>query len=168
MKDHAVPADDLPHDLSYITCGRFGHHPDPATDFCVEVDALIGMAADFEAGLGTRGDLLERIARAMQFQVGGDDRAVAAKSALRELERRCRPPSAAKVGRALVDLLTAGRTVVVSVPVNDSSLTMHQIAGDPSRAPEPYRVRLCGSEQQAFATPEDAVDAFLQGSGSWT
>lgn len=66
--------------------GRFGHHPDPATDFAVEVDAIEGMLADFKAGLEKRSVLEGRIFKAMQFRVGGTVLAVAAKQALRIAE----------------------------------------------------------------------------------
>lgn len=66
--------------------GKFGHHPDAATDFCVEVDAIEGMVADCKAGLESRGDLNERIFRAMEFRVGGEGRAVMAKGRLREIK----------------------------------------------------------------------------------
>lgn len=65
--------------------GRFGHHPHPAIDFCAEVDELIGMAANRRAGL-PEPTLEDRITRAMEFRVGGDRWAIAAKARLRELE----------------------------------------------------------------------------------
>lgn len=68
--------------------GRFGFHPNPATDFCCEVDALEGMEADVRAGLASREELVKRVAVAMTFQVGGDAFAVRAKGALRRLEDR--------------------------------------------------------------------------------
>jgi hypothetical protein len=66
--------------------GRFGHHPDPATDFEVEVDALQGMAYDVGVGLQNAATLRERVARAMEFRVGGVPSCVAAKGVLREIE----------------------------------------------------------------------------------
>ena len=71
------------------TLGRFGHHPEPATDFCVEVEALEG--ADFNikhaipnAKIG-KPEFDRRIERAMSFNVGGDQIAVAAKETLRRI-----------------------------------------------------------------------------------
>lgn len=64
---------------------RFGHHPEPAIDFCCEVDAIEGMLADWKAGLTSHEDVGARMARAMQFRVGGDAHAVAAKDRLRSL-----------------------------------------------------------------------------------
>lgn len=71
------------------TLGRFGHHPDPATDFCVEVEVLEG--ADFNikhaipnAKIG-KPEFDQRVERAMSFNVGGDQIAVAAKDALRRI-----------------------------------------------------------------------------------
>lgn len=66
--------------------GRFGHHPDPAVDFEVEVDVLEGAVADWKAGLEERSDVERRIFMAMMFRVGGVDRAVIAKNKLRALE----------------------------------------------------------------------------------
>lgn len=70
-----------------MTLGRFGHHPDPAIDLCVEIDAIEGLAADVKAGLEPKKILEDRIFNAMTFRVGGIERAVAAKGRLRELER---------------------------------------------------------------------------------
>lgn len=33
---------------------NFGNHPDPAIDFCIEVDGIEGLAADYRAGLEAR------------------------------------------------------------------------------------------------------------------
>ena len=64
---------------------KFGHHLDPAIDFCVEVEELQGMACNRKIGFDPEPTLDDRVFRAMQFRVGGDECAVAAKSALREL-----------------------------------------------------------------------------------
>lgn len=66
----------------------FGVHPDPAIDFCIEVDVLEGLLFDVlhEAGGTTIAELGERIKRAMDFVVGGDQHAIAAKAKLREIE----------------------------------------------------------------------------------
>lgn len=69
-----------------MTLGRFGWHPDPAIDFCVEVDAIEGLVYDAKVGLVERKLVEDRIFRAMTFGVGGDERAVAAKNALRRAE----------------------------------------------------------------------------------
>jgi hypothetical protein len=71
--------------------GRFGHHPDPAIDFCVEVETLQGELFDIACGL-TEGrmsvsELGRRIEAAMTFTVGGDQNAIDAKDLLRALER---------------------------------------------------------------------------------
>jgi len=47
--------------------GRFGHHPDPATDWECEIDALIGMAYE-RLTMSGHPDLEERISKAMQFR----------------------------------------------------------------------------------------------------
>lgn len=73
--------------------GRFGHHPHPAIDFCVEVEELQSIATD--RGLCVTnfndGELEARVERAMKFTVGGDPIAVAAKDILREIERALQP-----------------------------------------------------------------------------
>lgn len=68
--------------------GRFGHHPDPAIDFCHEVDCCEADAHGLrgEVGVNLRGALLLRIERAMTFRVGGDAGCIAAKRGLRDLE----------------------------------------------------------------------------------
>ena len=71
--------------------GRFGHHPDPAVDFCIEVEELEAIAESARIGLvgfgheDDRATLDCRIERAMEFRVGGDGIAVAAKDRLRGL-----------------------------------------------------------------------------------
>lgn len=66
---------------------NFGHHPDPATDFCVEVDIIESEITDQRAGLPARFDICERIAVALCFRTGGVGQSVAAKAYLRRLER---------------------------------------------------------------------------------
>lgn len=65
---------------------RFGHHPNPAIDFTVEVESLESIFADRALGLRqelTHDQLQQRVMRALDFRVGGDEAAVAAKSQLR-------------------------------------------------------------------------------------
>ena len=78
----------MPKDLA-----RFDHHPDPAIDFCVEVEELQSIAWDRAHGLSNPDDaeLEERVAFAMQFRVGGDEGAVNAKGLLRSISRSIRP-----------------------------------------------------------------------------
>lgn len=68
--------------------GRFNHHPDPAIDFCVEVETLEGMVYDAQVGMTPAAPVFERIDRAMSFRVGGDLNAIAAKDTLRRIERQ--------------------------------------------------------------------------------
>lgn len=82
---------------------RFGHHPDPAIDFCVEVETLESRLHQAEHGLSKPGTEPETVAavlvdiqRAMDFRVGGDEGAVNAKHVLRELEARATPAPAAQ------------------------------------------------------------------------
>lgn len=71
--------------------GRFGHHPDPACDFCVEVEELEAIAESARLGLtgygheAERETLDERIEEALNFRVGADEIAVNAKAHLRKL-----------------------------------------------------------------------------------
>lgn len=74
--------------LDVIALGRFDHHPDPATDFCVEVEAIEGELRNLQLGLDHApkpADLLRRINLALEFKTGGDEGAVKAKGALREI-----------------------------------------------------------------------------------
>ena len=70
---------------------QYDHHPDPAIAFCIEVDALEGMAYDVMAGLCSYESFIERCRRASEFRVGGDPHAVAAKDRLRALIATVRP-----------------------------------------------------------------------------
>jgi hypothetical protein len=65
----------------------FKHHPDPAIDFCVEVEELQAMTYNRKVEFDREPTLDARIFRAMQFRVGGDLGACAAKQTLREIER---------------------------------------------------------------------------------
>lgn len=74
--------------------GRFGHHPDPAIDFEIEVQSLEARLFDAKGGIskpGTEPETVETVGaaiqRAMTFTVGGDPSAVAAKAILRNLEK---------------------------------------------------------------------------------
>lgn len=70
---------------------RFGHHPDPAIDFCVEVEELEAIGESARLGLTgfgheqDRETLDPRIESAMEFRVGADACCVSAKAALRSL-----------------------------------------------------------------------------------
>ena len=76
-------------DQSNDSLGRFGHHPDPATDFEIEVQALESIVTDREHGLRRSEPWPgERLACAMTFKVGGVETAVEAKALLRDLEPR--------------------------------------------------------------------------------
>lgn len=66
--------------------GKFGFHPDPAVDFCVEVDVLGAMVYDVHVGLESRKKLEDRVFKALQFNVGGVPEAVAAKGRLRAID----------------------------------------------------------------------------------
>lgn len=73
--------------------GKFGHHPDPAIDFEIEVESLHARLIDAKGGISKPGTdpetvvaALEDIERAMTFRVGGDPSAVRAKQMIRDLE----------------------------------------------------------------------------------
>jgi len=80
-------------DAKAAKLGKFGHHPDPAIDFEIEVESLQARLIDAKGGiskLGTEPEapvaVLADIERAMTFRVGGDPSAVRAKQMLRDLE----------------------------------------------------------------------------------
>jgi len=72
----------------------FGHHPVPAIDFCIEVEAILGEMENRRLGFGNgtpaQSELQARVERAMAFRVGADEHAVLAKQVLR---RRADPRS---------------------------------------------------------------------------
>ena len=81
--------------------GRFGHHPDAAIDFCVEVERIENVVRNQHLGLARPEELasLETdVAKAMQFRVGGDIQAIDAKAALRKVEHELRTPSREPAG----------------------------------------------------------------------
>lgn len=49
-----------------VELGPFGHHPDPATDFCCEVEALEGEAEDVRLGLRSQWPFWPRLSRALR------------------------------------------------------------------------------------------------------
>lgn len=69
---------------------RFGHHPDPAVDFCIEVDEIEAEvknhAIGFVNGTPSLEQIQTRIFKAMGFRVGGYEWSVRAKNRLREIE----------------------------------------------------------------------------------
>lgn len=83
------------HTLRKEGLARFGNHPDPAIDFCIEVEKLESRLHQAEHGLSKPGTRPEAVAavhadicRAMDFTVGGDEGAVNAKAVLRDLLAR--------------------------------------------------------------------------------
>lgn len=67
---------------------RFDHHPDPAIDFCIEVEELMAIATDRRIRFAnpSDGELEKRVAAAMDFNVGGDMSAIDAKAELRAID----------------------------------------------------------------------------------
>ena len=75
--------------------GRFGHHPDPAIDFCVEVDDIEETIANILANVATIEEtayLHRRINSALQFVARADPWAIKAKRRLREIANIPEPP----------------------------------------------------------------------------
>lgn len=69
--------------------GRFGHHPDPAIDFCVEVEEIEAITHNIGIGFEEcTNEFRERFARAFDFHVGGSAHAIAAKEVLRRCDAR--------------------------------------------------------------------------------
>lgn len=73
-----------------LTLGPFNHHPDPAIDFCIEVEVIeaewLNIRHGFTNGTPPRSEIVERLTKAMRFRVGGDQCAVNAKTMLRKIE----------------------------------------------------------------------------------
>ena len=67
----------------YEELGRFGHHPIPAYDFEIEVGDILAEIENQKAGLEPEYDIDERIAKALEFVVGGDPISISAKGLLR-------------------------------------------------------------------------------------
>lgn len=65
--------------------GRYGHHPDAATDFEVEVDELIAMDFDLQNKVAPHHDFMKRLSYALDFNVGAVESCVLAKQRLRAL-----------------------------------------------------------------------------------
>jgi hypothetical protein len=71
--------------------GRFGHHPNPAIDFCVEAEILeavvFGIGFDFLEP-DTVGGVKDRLTKALEFRVGSGLRATATTDLLRDCEAK--------------------------------------------------------------------------------
>jgi hypothetical protein len=81
--------------------GRFGHHPDPAIDYCVEVEELEGMMFNRRVGFDAEPSLDERVGKALGFSVAGDQNAIGARQTLKEIDAELRQI----VGASLLDAL---------------------------------------------------------------
>lgn len=77
---------EFPTDPPTEPCAKFGHHPDPAIDFCLEVEAIEDEITNVEAGGPKTFDLGPRVAAAMEFHVGGNVNTIVAKQTLRQIE----------------------------------------------------------------------------------
>lgn len=106
---------------------RFRHHPDPAIDYCVEVEEIESILFDIEKGilpLSEFDGLTDRVCFALQFQVGGDQNAVGARrlllgyaDRLKALVAATKPPTS--------DTLASGRR---STRYEQSSLTFPPVS----------------------------------------
>jgi len=67
------------------SCARFGHHPSPAVDYCIEVDQIMAIAYDCKTGLASSIELRARFTTAISFVPGGDLFCILAKNQLRLL-----------------------------------------------------------------------------------
>jgi hypothetical protein len=74
---------------------RFGHHPDPADDYCVEVECLLGMECNRQVGFDPEPDLERRVTRALDFKAGGSPYALVAREQLLLLAERLEDQRAA-------------------------------------------------------------------------
>jgi hypothetical protein len=79
--------------------GRFGHHPDPAIDFEVEVCDIEGSAYEAIAGHLDRTALLDRAERALSFRVGAVESCINAKATLRKIVADLKAPTLAQPAR---------------------------------------------------------------------
>lgn len=64
---------------------RYDHHPEPAIAYCIEVDCIEGLIYDVRHGMASVDDVRKRVERALDFRVGGDASAIAAKDKLRTM-----------------------------------------------------------------------------------
>lgn len=64
--------------------GRFGHHPDPLTDFCVEADCIEGLENEVRAGMADRAEVIRRAERALEFRCMSPE-GIAAKNVIRRM-----------------------------------------------------------------------------------
>lgn len=123
---------------------RFGHHPDPATDFCIEVTELECIVTDKELGLRDDEEIpLSRIARAMSFRVGGDEIAVGAKQHLREIEDRAAALNARQSGEgernsAIEDIAAERQRQIETEGWTPEHDDVHADGGELSRAAACY------------------------------
>jgi len=65
--------------------GRFGHHPDPAVDFCVEVEEIEAMVYNRSVGFDPEPSLDGRMTAAAGFKDVTDLWTIDAKACLRDL-----------------------------------------------------------------------------------
>lgn len=114
--------------------GRFGHHPDPAIDYCIEVEAIEGYYFDATHGIGKPSEgprkiddtFRNRVEHALDFIVGGDLNAIAAKSIVRRVHAELATPTPA------VDHLSPGGAS--SMTITDDTAAKLREAAEKARA----------------------------------
>jgi hypothetical protein len=76
------------------TLAGFGHHPDPAIDFCFETESIANewgnLKIDFLNRTPRMSEVETRLSKALSFDVGADRNAMGAKSILRKIEAEMR------------------------------------------------------------------------------
>lgn len=158
-------------ELEAAKLGRFGHHPDSAIDFCIQVETLEARLSNAKGRLskpGTEpepvGAVLRDIERTMDFRVGGDELAVHAKHILRKLEHEAReaaraaaPASDAERLREAISKALTSTTYPVSADTID--VLVSAITHPPLR------------EQEVLAVPVKALEwnePTVSSNGCWT
>lgn len=150
--------------------GRFGHHPDPATDFEVEVESLQGRLFDAKHAIPGKHGVTESVAqvadaikRAMTFRVGGVETSVRAKSILRALElEAAHPPAPAAdgAGELLRMVATNIRSNLYSLPSIASDWVYKIDAAIAAlRQPVPDAVRELIDADREYDAANEAWDA---------
>lgn len=153
----AIPAPAVP------AGGMVPAHPDPAINFVLEVDAIEQEIVDRKAGLPATMDLAARIDRAMQFRVGGDCAAIAAKRDLRLIEAAFKAAAQAASPARQED--PAGQAGYVLVPVEPTpemsaaGFAVSEAEHDPAGV---YRAMLAASPKPGQALQAEPLREALE------
>lgn len=148
--------------LGNVPMGRFGHHPDPAIDFEIEVAEIESITESTHLGLtgpkheADRAGLTRRIEVAMLFQVGGDPSCCAAKVKLCAIADAAPTPTQrrARAGVSVETAATCLGTALLTGTTLQLALERHPIL--------PLPPRLRASEWfLATATPKPRASELL-------